>query len=64
MSGADGHDGRTKRPFSHSISREKAVKGEPKDSRGSGESHQKTHQKIHQHRPKILRDAGATTFSL
>jgi hypothetical protein len=38
---------------SRSNSREKAVKGEPKDSRGSGESHQKTHQKIHQHRPKI-----------
>jgi hypothetical protein len=54
MTGADGHDGRTKRPMSRSNSREKAVKGEPKDSRGSGESHQKTHQKIHQHRPKIV----------
>ena len=38
---------------SRSNGREKAVKGEPKDSRGSGESHQKTHQKIHQHRPKV-----------
>jgi hypothetical protein len=39
-----GADSSTKRG---SNGREKAVKEEPKDSRDSGESHQKTHQKIH-----------------
>ena len=37
---------------SRSNGREKAVKEEPKASRGCRESHQKPHQKLHQHRPK------------
>jgi hypothetical protein len=39
---------------SRSNGREKAVKEEPKASRGCRESHQKPHQKLHQHRPKIV----------
>jgi hypothetical protein len=53
MTGADGHAARATK--SRSKGREKAVKEEPKASRGSGESHQKPHQKLHQHRPKIAR---------
>ena len=53
MTGADGNEEPTKR---RSNGREKAVKQEPKASRDSGESHQKPHQKLHQHRPKVTPD--------
>ena len=60
MTGADGHEEPTK---SRSNGREKAVKQEPKASRDSGESHQKPHQKLHQHRPKVP-GAGGTIIKL